>query len=162
MSVIVTLDLRDIDAGLRKMAKRGIDPKALFKRNRPILRRDQKDHFDELRGSEGAWPSRAASSLRKVMGNKKKSRTKKGRLRKSAQKRLRNQLGRLKTFWKFRQSKGELEVASGARKWAGVHQDGGVAGHGARIPKREFVYISDDFFRQFVDDYLQEVVLQWG
>ena len=158
--ISVTLEFEDIEKGFRAMQARAIDPRNLFKRQRPLLKDDQKEHFENLEGTTSQWPPRASSSIRRARGNKKKSFTKRGRLRKAAKRRLRNQLGRLKTFWKFRVTPQFLEIASGAQ-WAGIHQAGGVAGHGSRIPQREFVWISDDILRQFQDDYLNELIKAW-
>lgn len=43
--------------------------------------------------------------------------------------------------------------------WAGVHNDGGAAGKGAQIPKREFLKLEDsdlDVFQAFLDDAFEE------
>ena len=157
----VELDLREIDEGLREMSKAGFDPKALFKRQRPLLRSEQKKHFEDRAGPSGAWAPRAQSSIRKVLGNKKRGFTKKGTVRKGARRRLRNQLGRLKTAWRMRQRKGGLSIESKA-PWADIHQVGGTAGHGSAIPARPFVFLSDAFADQFVEDYRNEVLKAWG
>ena len=46
--------------------------------------------------------------------------------------------------------------------WAGVHNDGGTAGHGAHIPQRKFLELTSDDLTQLqaiAEDYLQEIAM---
>lgn len=52
-------------------------------------------------------------------------------------------LGKLASSIKSKVTKDTLEVFS-AVEWANVHDDGGTAGHGSKIPKREFMRLDEN------------------
>lgn len=45
--------------------------------------------------------------------------------------------------------------------WAGIHQYGGTAGHGAKIPARPFLWFSQKFLKQAKEIMLTEAFRGW-
>lgn len=110
-----------------RMALRSPDLRPAWKELRKPLRADQREHAKKQEGPDGSWPARASST---------KVRAASGRRRK------RKLLGRLPTALSVRHDRRRLLIASLA-KWSDVHNQGGRAGHGARIPRRTFLWASD-------------------
>jgi phage gpG-like protein len=52
-------------------------------------------------------------------------------------------LGKLANAFRSKLSKTEL-VITNLVPWAGVHNEGGVVGHGAHVPERKFAYFEDE------------------
>ncbi len=147
------IDLRDLDRGLEGMRRNGNDVRPVFRALRPVFRKDQQAHFTERRGPFGSWAPRSAASVRRILvGNV----TRKGKVKKRAQRRIENQLGRLKTALSATYNAREMVIASKV-SWAGIHQFGGVAGRGAHIPARPFLWISDEFAERFAEAYREWV-----
>lgn len=158
----VHLDIGDVKKGFAEMRRAAFDPRPLFKSTRKAFRQDMKDHFEERRGPMASWPPRSAASVRKMTGGGAggKNLTKKGKIRKGAQRRLRNQLGRLKTAFRLKANKREMRISSKV-SWSGIHQDGGMAARGVTIPARPFVWISKLFLEMFVKAYADHVADAW-
>lgn len=66
-------------------------------------------------------------------------------------------LGRIASSIRAEISKGTLVIES-AIEWAGVHNDGGTAGKGARIPKRTFLEWTPERIDKFVEIAQQYVI----
>ncbi len=123
----VDLDLREVENGFKGMIKAGQNFKRVWRKLAPTMKEDQKEHIRLQLGPDGVWPPLAKST--KKRRNKRKIFT-----RKMAKGDA--------TSVSF--SRTELVVASNI-EWADVHQSGGVAGKGAKIPERTFIYLSDKF-----------------
>ena len=149
----IELDLTQFDKATRRMIKAGADMRPAFRKARPSFRKDQREHMKAQESSSGgAWPKLAASTKEKRIskGGRAGKFTKRGKLRKPARRKLNRILsGRLNVGAKVAVKQREMTFTSRA-KWAGIHQEGGVAGKGSRIPKREFLWVSDPFLRKFV------------
>jgi phage gpG-like protein len=52
-------------------------------------------------------------------------------------------------------------IAESPIPWAGIHNDGGISGHGSVIPARPFVFFSDSFLKQAERDIAQFVIGGW-
>jgi phage gpG-like protein len=144
MAGYIEVELNDVFDGLDAMVRAGRDLRPVWQRARKDLRDDLKQHFDEAKGPDGTWAPRAQSSIDRILrtGGRRKNVTKKGVVKKRAARRLKNQLGRLRTAWRITYNARQIEAAS-IVKWAGVHQWGGTAGRGSRIPARPFAWASD-------------------
>ncbi|MCA9678831.1 MAG: phage virion morphogenesis protein [Myxococcales bacterium] len=114
-----------------KAAERGLAP--AFREMKKPLRADQRAHAKGKEGPDGAWPPRAARTIEALRAARRSKRIR----------------GRRKLLGKL---PGAIKVYADARKvvarshvaWSGIHQDGGVAGRGARIPARPFLWLSDE------------------
>lgn len=103
---------------------------------------DQRHHWRKDEAPWGHWPGLAASTLERR--TRKRGRDKKGRNR-SWPKKL---LGRFPTAVKSIASAKSLIVESRVKRFSMIHQQGGIAGHGARIPSRQYMWISDWLLQQ--------------
>ncbi len=126
---------------------RRIDLRKTFRELGKPTRIDQRQHHVAERGPAHRWPALAASTI----ARNRYPRATKGRKRAGGRwrKKLpsisavmgRKLLRRLPAALISRASSHSLIVFSRVR-WSGVHQEGGRAGHGARIPQRQFLWIS--------------------
>ena len=121
--VIVRLGLSTINRVLASM--RDPDLKGAFNLARKPARQDIRAHAKAAAGPDGSWPAR--SPLTSV--------------RKGKRKRARKLLGKLPAAIMTTTTRRSLILTSRA-KWSGIHQDGGTAEHGARIPARPFLWAS--------------------
>lgn len=127
MFTAVHIDLGDVDKGLDAMTRRSVIATALKDLKVP-MRLDQRDHAKAKSGPDGSWAPRAASTLASRARAKRKLPAK--------------LLGRLPTAVGYKATLGEV-IAESRVAWSAIHQDGGTAGRGARIPARPFLWISD-------------------
>lgn len=119
-----TFDLGFMDRIRNTLARPDLRP--AWKEARPILRADLKEHAKKGEGPGGAWPARSSST----------------RIRSKSGRRARRMLGRLPSSVRAKADRSRL-VFRWRAPWSSVHQDGGTAGHGARIPARPFAWITD-------------------
>ena len=103
-----------------------LDLRPAWKDARPVLRADQKDHARKQEGPEGPWAPRS-SSTRVRAGTRRK--------------RARRLLGRLPTSVAMKGDRQRLLMRSPVR-WSGAQHEGDRVGHGAMIPARPFVYVT--------------------
>jgi len=103
---------------------------------------DQRHHWRKDEAPWGHWPGLAASTLERR--TRRRGRDKKGRNR-SWPKKL---LGRFPTAVKSIASAKSLIVESRVKRFSMIHQQGGRAGHGARIPSRQYMWISEWLLQQ--------------
>lgn len=124
---------------------------------RSPARADQRDHGKKAEGPGGQnWPGLARSTLeRRAADGRAKRLAKAGRVgkRKSRRRRVLKQrklLGRLPSLWDSKVDAMSLTLTHKVR-WAIVHLKGGRAGHGARIPGRDFAWWSDEMIARARD-----------
>ena len=111
-------------------ALRRVDLRPAWKAARKPLRADQRAHAKRQEGPSGAWPGRSPlTAVRRGTGSGKR-------------KRPRKLLGRLPGALTSKATRTSVTVIARA-KWSAIHQDGGTAGYGARIPARPFLWASD-------------------
>jgi phage gpG-like protein len=141
-------DLRSIKKAFKAMERAGENPKKVWRVVKKPMRDDQKEHMRAAEDSKGAkWKPLASSTVERRLskGGRAGKHTKRGKLKKSAAKKLGKLLGnKLVSGSKFKVSRRSIKLTQTKVKWAGIHQHGGRAGRGNQIPKREFFYISDD------------------
>jgi phage gpG-like protein len=176
--LLVHFEDRKVRRALRKM---GDNCKALgkvFRHLRPVLREDLQSHAErEESPAGGRWPARAASTLARLekragthtrVKRDRRQRKLKGGARFSGPQRetrisrkMTSLLGKLPIGVKTSaRGQSSLEAASPVA-WAGVHNDGGTAGRGSRIPQREFVAFSGDFLAEASEDLVAFVHAGW-
>lgn len=109
---------------------RNPDLRPAWKAAKKPLRADQRDHAKRREGPGGAWPARSPlTQARRSTGSGKR-------------KRARKLLGKLPSALTAKHTRTSVSVMSRS-KWSAVHQEGGTAGNGARIPARPFLWASD-------------------
>ncbi len=139
------VDMREIEKGLEAMA----DPKVVDRAARALkkpMRDDQRDHARQAEGSDGTWPAR-----KRLVGRGKKV------LRRNRRKLL-GKLPRATIVY----ARGGVVTAMSRAKFSLAHQDGARVGRGAKLPKREFLWISDGLLTTAAAE-LQEAALRgWG
>jgi len=135
-----------------KMFRRlgNLDTKRVFSELRGPARFDQRKHDQEETGPSRHWPALAPSTIARnryarttvtrTGKNKGKRRTAQKAWRRSYARKL---LGRLPNALRVNVSVRSLVIRSRGRPKVGyIHQAGGIAGHGARIPRRQYLWIS--------------------
>lgn len=134
IAIKATVDLKASFAMLRRIKQ--IDTRATFKRIQPSAIHDQQQHDRATQGPDGAWPQLAPSTIARRMRPRGKSKTGKNR---SWPTKL---LGRLPKSLQSIPSKGSLIVRSRVKEFSLAHQGGAIVGHGSRLPRRQFLWIS--------------------
>jgi phage gpG-like protein len=119
------VDMRLVDRLFVLMRKPDLRP--AWKEAAPLLRGDIKAHRVAQAGPDGSWPARSPRT----------------RVRASSKRRARPRklLGKLPTALTTISARDRVAMRSRVA-WSDVHQSGGTAGHGARIPKRPFLWAS--------------------
>lgn len=135
-----TLDISDVQAGFRGMLRRSDRSRSFFLELLISARREVRDHQRDRRGETSRWPNRARST--QISHGK------------GPRARL---LGRLPWAWKSTASADGLLMRHMV-PWSGVHDRGGVAGRGARIPRRQFSYLSAGFVGDTKSEYADYVL----
>ena len=134
IDIKATVNVRGVMAMLGRIEK--IDVRKTFRRVEPSARYDQQHHDRATRAPDGPWPHLAASTLERR--TRPRGRDKKGRQRSWPTKLLGRMPKSLQSIVKSR----ALTVLSRVKKFSMVHQAGATVGHGAWIPRRQFLWIS--------------------
>lgn len=137
------IDLRDVRRGLRGLRKAASDLRPAWRELRQPLRKDQREHFRDQEGPDGKWPALQPESASKNFRRAKHTAVK--RRRRLPKRPSRKMLGKLRSF-ALKASRHRLRAISKI-PFSGIHQEGGRAGHGARIPRRTHLWVSDQFER---------------
>jgi phage gpG-like protein len=135
MDVRATVHLGGVRSLFSRLAH--IDTRKVFTDLKGPATFDLRHHWRKDEAPWGHWPGLAASTLERR--TRPRGRSKDGKNR-SWPKRL---LGRFPTAIKHIVSKKSLVVESRVKRFSMIHQAGGTAGHGARIPSRQYMWISD-------------------
>lgn len=140
MQVTALFDMRDVERGIAAARTRARAVTQFFREVIPAMREDQRDHAKERSGPDGKWPARSPATVA------------------AHRKMPRRPLGRLTTAVGYRaSSKGA--IAESRVPWSGSHQDGDRVGHGATLPARTFLWISERFLG-FAEDVLGARILR--
>jgi len=143
----VAFDSTEVDAALGDLELRGKRLAPAFRELRKPLRADQRDHAKAQSGPDSSWPPRSPMTEKRRLAHNRAVRTTKAMKtiaigkskRRSTPKKI---LGRLPAA--IVMTVGELFVRATSRvPWSGAHQKGGRVGHGARLPARPFLWLSD-------------------
>lgn len=136
------IDTREWMQAFARLEKQNGKTKIFFEALKPDGRQEIRDHQKKRQNPEGdKWPGYAAST---------KNRRRTGR-------RL---LKRLPRILKSHVQTDSLTFRSPVA-WAGVHINGGTAGNGARIPRRDFMWFSRPFMESVSDDLAKWVFKKW-
>lgn len=122
--------------GVKEMFDRlsRIDTKRVLSDARGPARFDLNHHDRYEEGPDGKWPALAPSTVAAY------ARRAKGKRRRGKPHKL---LGRLPRALVSRVTANKLTVLSRVTKWSMAHQAGGIVGRGSRLPRRQFMWISD-------------------
>lgn len=161
---VAVINVDDVIAGINAMARAGKNMRPVFQGARKAIKADLEDHFDRASAPGGAWPGRAASTLERIRerrGSVRKRGARKGQLTKRGERRVANQLGRLKWAWKVTVEKSRIEFRSRGGKMADAQNEGATVGKGAVIPKREFAWLSEAIVVKFADAMREHIRRAW-
>jgi len=131
----IEVDVRRIVGAFDKI--RHLDVKKVLLDLRGPVRFDQRHHWRKEEAPSFHWPGLAASTLER--------RTRKRGINRKTGKRVSwptKLLGRFPTALKLTADRHELVAQSRVKRFSMIHQEGGTAGHGARIPSRQYLWIS--------------------
>ncbi len=130
----LVVDWRKLDAAIERYIDAGGDFTDVWQDNIKAFRKDQGTHISKQMGDNGPFaPISPATRLRRKWARKGKRRRGNRALTR-----------RLNAALQKRISRRDMELATRVA-WAAVHQEGGVVGHNAVIPAREFLYVSKAF-----------------
>lgn len=136
----VDVNLKQVENALRNAARAGWNMRDVFSKSRRDMRIDQKQHAKDQVAPDGGWPPLAQSTLDRRRARPGRQGRKRRRRSRPA-KRAPRMLGRLPRAIEIIAT--DMSIAAKSRvKWSGIHKWGGVAGHGARIPPRDFLWAS--------------------
>jgi hypothetical protein len=144
---VVGVDLTRVQRGLDALYARGRDTRPVLAAMRIPARKDQMQHGKEQQGPNGPWKRRAAS-------------TTSGRSKRRRQIRRRRLLGRLSSAVVTRVARGGMVVESQVA-WSEIHQSGGTAGRGAKIPARPFLWWSREILDEIAAKITEYVGKGW-
>lgn len=160
-----SMDVTELDSALADVDSRGKRLGPAFRELRKPLRGDQREHARAQQGPSGSWPPRSPMTEARRRARNRALRTSKAmrtimpgkHKRRSTPKRI---LGRLPGA--IIVTAGQLFVRARSRvDWSGVHQFGGRAGRGVRIPARPFLWLSDALLTTARDTLADFVVKGW-
>lgn len=144
--VTATVDLGDVDTGLVAIERRAHALGPVMQSLKKPLRDDQTNHKRAQSGPSGAWPARSPETIARAHGKRKLPRA---------------ILGRLPAATSYKATPTAVTGTSKVR-WSGAHQDGDVVGHGARLPAREYLYISDEMLELASNEVATALVNAFG
>jgi len=138
----IQTELTGLSKAFDRAARAGLDLSPIFKKMAREFKEDSKQNIDSQKDASGSkWPALATSTVEKIK-NAKKSRTKKGALRKPVTRRLGRILSRkLISEAKFAATPREAKFYTEA-PYAVPHNFGLTVGRGSKLPVRNFMYVS--------------------
>jgi phage gpG-like protein len=156
------IDLRDIDGGFRALTQRSEGPlrRQFFMAAKKPVKEDLAEHQKSRSGPGGAWPGYSPATFRPPKRDA-KGRVQKGSgKRKGARRKPSQMLGRLPKAFKSYVSEDHLKLRQMVG-WADVHDQGGTAERGARIPARPFAWFSESLANDIMGAWADMVVKGW-
>lgn len=146
MKIVATVDVGDVVNGIKAMEKRGHSLGPAFERLKKPLRDDQQNHARGQEGPESKWPARKSTRV--------------GKTKRGKRKKVRKLLGRLPKAVKYAVSVDSVAAISRV-DWSAIHQEGGTAGRGARIPARPFLWLSNELLRVADETIAEHIAGAW-
>ncbi len=157
---------REVRRAIQGLKKARGQVRKVMRDLREPLRTDLKAHADKERGPDGKWPPRAASSVardkkRTTVYREKRRRGRSGPMRETRSPRASLPLlGKLPELVNVNTRLATL-FAKAPIPWAGAHNEGDTVGHGATLPAREFVFLSDPFLNLATEKITEFVHAGW-
>ena len=141
------VDTSDFERKLRQLHAHARDLREPLRRLRRDMVADQIDHQRKRQGPNGAWKALASST-----------RERRSRGRKRGARAL---LGALPVSGNISVSKNALTFRSRV-PWSMAHLAGGLTGHGARMPRREYWWVSKKLIRRTERELTSYLVRRWN
>lgn len=123
--ISASLPLTFVERALNTLRRPDLRP--AWKEAKLPLRGDIRDHRDAQSGPGGSWAPRASSTTARRAASKRN--------------RPKRMLGKLPTALSTLSDRRRVAMKSRVA-WSDIHQKGGIAGHGAKIPARPFLWVS--------------------
>lgn len=158
MRIVATIHTGDVERGIREMERRAKMFAPAFQRLKKPLRDDQRNHAIAQDGPEGKWPPRKSK-----YGSRTQKRDSGGRFlkgKRGKRKPAGKLLGALPGATRYRVETDSVRAFSPV-PWAGIHQEGGTAGRGAKIPARPFLWLSDALLRVADEVIAEHIAEPW-
>lgn len=140
-TITAAVDVREVDRAIDEMLDAGHKLGPAFRKAKPVMRLDQRDHAKKQMGPGGRWPARAKSTARKL-----RSKGKRPRL-----------LGKLPISTTYVATKTGVRGLSRV-SWSNAHNQGARVGRGSVLPKREYLWISDDLLTKVTAIFSEHIV----
>jgi phage gpG-like protein len=165
------VDFSDVTRGLRLMFFRSQDLRDVFAELKPHLKDDIAAHFAEKEGPEGGWAPRAKSTQDRTSASRRQkikpratwAKVGKTKTAKRTVKRPLQLLGRFRGIGAYQFHVEPQQLTMNAKgPWAGVQQFGGTVAHGAKIPARPFLWMSETFVEAFRAALLRHILSGWA
>jgi len=141
-----TVGIRSVLDGFDRL--RRTDSRKVFGASRRPMRDDVRDHAKQQSGPSGRWSPRAASTVERASHGRRRGG--RGKL-----------LGRLPRAIVVKATADSVRAESVVR-WSQVHNLGGRAGKGARIPARRFMWISKALKKTVRDLFKAALARAWA
>jgi hypothetical protein len=161
LQITGTIRLHEVQAGLHGMLRQAESTAArsFFESVRKPAQQDLREHQKERKGEVGAWPALDPATMRnRQLARARRKGRKPGRRRRAPG--IARMLGVVPQAWKAFVSEDGLLLRNMVR-WAGVHDEGGRAGKGATMPRRQFVYFGRDFLEDVLAVWHEHVLKGW-
>ena len=143
---MLTVSLAAVEKGVDAMIRAGLHLGDVFRAARADMRTDQLEHGRAQEGPEGKWPPRAAATIEKLRASRRRSR---------------RPMGRLPREIDYKSSdtgvRGESRVPGSL-----AHMIGDRVGRGARLPVREFMWMSEKFLGKVAERVVSKVIDGFG
>lgn len=186
MSGFVTVDVNEVVDGFSAMKDNAKDLRRPFRKFQPVLGADIVDHFVQRQGPDHSWPDWAPSYKKKLMDKPIKrngmyfnrrelisawrgtytAQQNAHVIERDVQRHLMpKMLGRLRgtRAWSV-QRQMLLADATKVVRWSFIHQWGGTAGRGSKIPQRQFMWVSEEKLEtlaQLILEHLLSTSWKW-
>jgi phage gpG-like protein len=147
LEVTFDIDLEDVIDGFDDMKREARDLTSAWREASPDLQKDIREHGRRKEGPDDKWPKLAKSTLKN-----RKAKRKRGKKPAVAI------LGKLRRNFTIEWGPKFLRARSRVL-WSGVHQEGGVVGHGAVIPARPHIYAGKEFFKKLIDIIINRITV---
>lgn len=142
------------------MLKAGRNLRPVWSKLKPVMIKDQKEHFRLRLGPDGIWPPRAETTGKRQLRSSRRRAIKKGRKPpKNASRRVLG--GKMATAFGVAFNRDAL-AAKSKIPWSGSHQEGDQIGRGRwDLPKRTHLYLSDKFLALVEERIEQHLLKGW-
>ena len=146
-----TVDMTEVDRGIDSLTAAARDKSPVYKELRKPLRQDQAEHAKRREGPAGKWPAKSPFTLAREARARKRAGKKRG---------SRRLLGKLPSAIAVKADRNKV-VAYSRVRWSSIHQDGGAAGRGAKIPARPFLWASQKLLEKARELFENHILGRW-
>lgn len=134
----VKIEMEGLNQRLKKMRRNASNPRPLMGKVSIFMFKDVFDHFIKEMGPNRAWEALSSVTIKKRRKGKRG-----GKIR------ILRDKGPLINSIKPGNTKTAAIVAT-KKKYARIHNEGGIAGNGVRIPQRKFMWASEKLLKRLI------------